>query len=136
MRKMTSCTLIAFQPDAHEVGTDPVSTRRKVKCQELSLTHSEAYQAGGTGLNPEAKLLIPYDRDYKGERALEYKGERWTVLDDDPYKDWNGVILRIRRVKGNAGDPTAPETAGGDPSPAAQDDSQVADANASQEVGE
>ena len=136
MRKMTSCTLIAFQPDAHEVGTDPVSTRRKVKCQELRLTHSEAYQAGGTGLNPEAKLLIPYDRDYKGERALEYKGERWTVLDDDPYKDWNGVILRIRRVKGNAGDPTAPETAGGDPSPAAQDDSQVADANASQEVGE
>ena len=109
MRKMTSCTLIAFQPDAHEVGTDPVSTRRKVKCQELSLTHSEAYQAGGTGLNPEAKLLIPYDRDYKGERALEYKGERWTVLDDDPYKDWNGVILRIRRVKGNAGDPTEPE---------------------------
>ena len=136
MMKMSSCTLIALSPDAHEAGQDPVSTRRKVKCQELSLTHSEAYQAGGTGLNPEAKLLIPYDRDYKGERALEYKGERWTVLDDDPYKDWNGVILRIRRVKGNAGDPTAPETAGGDPSPAAQDDSQVADANASQEVGE
>ena len=109
MRKMTSCTLIAFQPDAHEVGTDPVSIRRKVKCEELSLTLAEAYQDGGTGLNPEAKLLIQYDRDYHGERALEYKGERWTVLRDDPYKDWNGVILTIRRVKGNAGDPTEPE---------------------------
>jgi len=103
MRMMTSCVLISFSPDAHEAGTDPVSKRRKVKCQELSLTLAEATQAGGTGLNPEAKLLIPYDRDYKGERALDYKGERWEVLRDDPYKDWNGVILTIRRRKGNTG---------------------------------
>ena len=129
MRMMTGCTLIAFAPDAHEAGTDPVSTRRKVKCQELRLTLAEAYQAGGDGLNPEAKLLIPYDRDYHGERALEYKGERWTVLRDDPYKDWNGVILTIRRVKGNAGDPSTP------PDGSAQDDSQAANGNA-QEVGE
>ena len=103
MRMLTSCVLISFSPDAHEVGTDPVSVRRTVKCQELSLTQAEIYQASGTGLNPEAKLLIPYDRDYKGERALEYRGERWTVLREDPYKDWNGVILRIRRKKGNSG---------------------------------
>ena len=102
MRMMTSCTLIAFSPDAHEVGTDPVSTRRKVKCQEMSLTLADRYQAGGEGLTPEAKLLIPYDRDYKGERALEYNGERWAVLRADPYKDWNGVLLSIRRVKGNS----------------------------------
>ena len=117
MRMMTSCTLIAFRPDAHEVGTDPVEKRTKVKCQELSLTLAEATQAGGTGLNPEAKLLIPYDRDYHGERALEYKGERWTVLRDDPYKDWNGVILTIRRVKGNSGDPTEPPAV---PAPASE----------------
>ena len=103
MRKLTSCVLIAFRPDAHEVGTSPSTVRRTVKCQELSLSLAEATQAGGTGLNPEAKLLIPYDRDYKGERALEYNGERWAVLRDDPYKDWNGVILTIRRVKGNTG---------------------------------
>ena len=104
MRMMTSCVLISFSPDAHEVGTDPIGPRRTVKCQELSLSLAEVTQAYGTGLNPEAKLLIPYDRDYKGERALEYKGERWTVLRDDPYKDWNGVILTIRRDKGNSGD--------------------------------
>ena len=108
MRMLTSCVLISFSPDAHEVGTDPISQRRMVKCQELSLTQAEIYQAAGTGLNPEAKLLIPYDRDYKGERALEYKGERWTVLRDDPYKDWNGVILTIRRVKGNSSEPADP----------------------------
>ena len=103
MRMLTSCVLIAFSPDAHEVGTDPVGTRRTVKCQEMKKTLSAAYQAGGEGLNPEVRLLIPYDRDYKGERVLEYKGERWAVIDDDPYQNWNGVILTIRRVKGNTG---------------------------------
>ena len=102
MRMLTSCTLIGFSPDAHEVGTDPVSVRRTVKCQEMALNLTEVYQAGGEGLSPKAKLLIPYDRDYKGERALEYNGERWAVLRADPYKDWNGVLLSIRRVKGNS----------------------------------
>ena len=42
------------------------------------------------------------DEDYHGERELEYNGERWEVISDDPYKDYNGVILRIRRKKGNS----------------------------------
>ena len=109
MRMRTSCTLISFKPDAHEVGTDPVETRRKVKCQEMRLSLSDRTEAMGEGLAPEAKILIPFDRDYRGERELEYKGERWMVLNDDPYKDWNGVILRIRRKKGNSGDTTEPE---------------------------
>ena len=103
MRKMTSCELLTFDPDAHEVGTDPVKKRTRVKCQELTLTQAEVYQAGGEGLSPEAKLLIPYDKDYKGERELDYKGERWKVLRNDPYKEWNGVILLIRRKMGNSG---------------------------------
>ena len=103
MRKMTSCELLTFDPDAHEVGTDPVKKRRRVKVQELTLTQAEVYQAGGEGLAPEAKLLIPYDKDYKGERELDYKGERWKVLRNDPYKEWNGVILLIRRKMGNSG---------------------------------
>ena len=111
MRMMTSCTLIAYAPDAHEAGTDPVSTRRTVKCQELSLTLAETYQAGGDGLNPEAKLLIPYDRDYKGERELIYKGEHWRVIHKDPYKEYNGVILSIRRKEGNSTAYTAPAAA-------------------------
>lgn len=102
MRRMTSCVLIGFDPDAHEVGTDPVETRRTVKCQEMSLTQADIYQSGGEGLSPEAKILIQYDREYKGERELEYRGERWKVIRSDPYKDWNGVILRIRRKKGNS----------------------------------
>ena len=102
MRMMTSCTLISFKPDAHEAGTDPVCVHRKVKVQEMSLGFADRYQAGGQGLAPEARLLIPYDRDYQGERELIYRGERWKVLRSDPYKDWNGVILLIRRKAGNS----------------------------------
>lgn len=102
MRMMTSCELIAFSPDAHEVGTAVAETIRKVKVQEMSLTQADIYQAGGEGLSPDAKLLIPYDRDYKGERELIYRGERWRVIRSDPYKEWNGVILSIRRKAGNS----------------------------------
>ena len=103
MRKMTSCELLTFDPDAHEVGDDQVRLRRRVKCQELTLTQADIYQSGGEGLSPEAKLLIPYDKEYKGERELDYKGERWKVIRSDPYKDWNGVILMVRRKQGNSG---------------------------------
>ena len=103
MRMMTSCTLIAFSPDAHEVGTQAEEEQRTVKCQELSLTQADIYQSGGEGLSPEAKLLIPYDKEYKGERELIYRNERWKVIRSDPYKDWNGVILLIRRKAGNSG---------------------------------
>lgn len=99
---MSSCVLIAFSPDAHEVGEDPVSTRTTVKCQELGLTQQEKVQATGQGLEKRAKLLIPYDREYHDERELEYGGERWIVYDVDPYKEYNGVILYIRPKKGNA----------------------------------
>ena len=101
MRKMTSCDLITFSPDAHEVGTPVTESKRRVKVQEMSLTQADIYQSGGEGLSPEAKLLIPYDREYKGERELDYRGERWRVIHHDPYKEWNGVILSIRRKKGN-----------------------------------
>ena len=102
MRKMTSCELITFSPDAHEVGTPATESKRRVKVQEMTLTQADIYQSGGEGLGPEAKLLIPSDREYKGERELDYKGERWRVIRSDPYKEWNGVILSIRRKKGNS----------------------------------
>ena len=102
MRVLTSAELIAFSPDAHEVGATVQETKRTVKAQEMSLTQADIYQAGGDGLRPEAKLLIPYDKDYNGERELIYNGERWRVIRTDPYKEWNGVILAIRRKAGNS----------------------------------
>ena len=102
MRMMTSCELITFDPRAYEAGAPAEESTRRVKCQEMGLTQADVYQAGGEGLSPEAKLLIPYDRDYKGERELIYKGEHWRVIRQDPYKEYNGVILSIRRKEGNS----------------------------------
>ena len=102
MRKLVDIVLIAFSPDAHEVGTDPVGVQTPVQAEEMSLNLADITEAGGTGLKPDAKILIPMDEDYHGERELEYGGERWEVINADPYKDWNGVILRIRRIKGNS----------------------------------
>lgn len=102
MRKLVEVILLSFSPDAHEVGQDPVEKQTPVKAEELELYMAERTEAGGNGLTPEAKILIPYDRDYEGQRELIYNGERWAVLDDNPYKNWNGVILRIKRIKGNA----------------------------------
>lgn len=103
MRKLVDIVLIGFNPDAHEVGEDPVFVRTPVQAEELSLNQYDITEAGGSGPKPEAKILIPLDEDYHGERELEYNGERWDVINTDPYKDWNGVILRIRRQKGNSG---------------------------------
>ena len=103
MRMLTGIDLISFTPDAHEVGTPATETKRRVKAQEMTLTQADIYQGGGEGLNPEAKLLIPYDKDYRGDRELDYRGERWKVIRSDPYKEYNGVILSIRRKSGNAG---------------------------------
>ena len=102
MRRLVDIVLRAFSPDAHEVGEDPVSKRIPVQAEEMSLNQYYSTEAGGTGLKPEAKILIPMDEDYHGERELIYNGERWEVINADPYKDWNGVILRIRRIKGNS----------------------------------
>lgn len=102
MEKMSSCTLISFSPDAHEVGTDPVENRRKVKCTEKALGMQEAYQAMGAGLNPEKRLLIPYDKDYRWERELEYESERWRVIRVST-GEYNGVLLTIQRKDGNTG---------------------------------
>ena len=101
MRKLVDIVLISFSPEAHGVDEDPVSGLAPVQAEEMSLNLTDITEAGGTGLKPEAKILIPMDEDYHGEQELIYNGERWEVINADPYKDYNGVILRIRRVKGN-----------------------------------
>ena len=37
MEIMGTCTLISFDPDAHEAGADPVAKRTEVKCTEKTV---------------------------------------------------------------------------------------------------
>lgn len=101
MEKLSSCNLISFDPDAHEAGAAASETQRTVKVTEKAVGMNEAYQAMGLGLNPEKRLLIPYEKDYRGERELIYEGERWKVL-RVAWNEFNGVLLTIQRMSGNA----------------------------------
>ena len=101
MEKLSSCQLITFSPDAHEAGSAVSESRRTVKVTEKAVGMNEAYQAMGLGLDPEKRLLIPYDKDYRGERELIYEGERWKVI-RTAGNEYNGVLLTIQRIDGNA----------------------------------
>lgn len=100
-----SCVLIRYDPEAHEAGSAPAEIRREVKCVEKSVGMTEAYLAGGTGLVPEIRLLIPYERDYQNETELEYKGRRWTLTRPAAGGEYNGVILAIRPIDRNGRNP-------------------------------
>ena len=105
MEKLSSCVLSAFSPDAHEAGSEPEEIRRKVRCTEKDVGLTEYYQATGQGLQPEIRLLIPYERDYRGERELEYDGKRYRVI-RKVGGEYNGVMLTIQPWAGNAAEVT------------------------------
>ena len=110
MEKMGTCQLITFSPDAHEAGAAVSETMRTVKVTEKGVGMNEAYQAMGLGLNPEKRLLINYGKDYQKERELIYEGERWKVI-RTAENEYNGVILTIQRIQGNAVHIPPPEPA-------------------------
>ena len=101
METMGTCQLITFSPDAHEAGAAVSETTRTVKVTEKGVGMNEAYQAMGLGLNPEKRLLIPYGKDYNKERELIYEGDRWKVI-RTAENEYNGVLLTIQRIYGNA----------------------------------
>ena len=101
MEKLSSCQLITFSPDAHEAGSAVSESKRTVKVTEKAVGMNEAYQAMGLGLDPEKRLLIQYDKDYRGERELIYEGERWKVI-RTAGNEYNGVLLTIQRIDGTA----------------------------------
>lgn len=109
METLGSCVLIGFNPDAHEAGSAAEEIRREVKITVKDVGLNEFYQATGLGLRPEKRILIPYERDYRGERELEFNGRRWRVIRATG-GEYNGVLLTIQPWDGNAG--RAAQTAG------------------------
>ena len=101
METLSTCVLIAFRPDAHEAGSAAEEIRRTVKITVKDVGLNEFYQATGLGLRPEKRILIPYERDYRGERELEYNGRRWRVIRATG-GEYNGVLLTIQPWDGNA----------------------------------
>ena len=93
--------MIAVNPEAAGVGTDPKETRRPVYCTVRSIGQQEAYLAMGQGLNPELKVLLAHDFEYQGERLCELGGVRYEILRTYA-AETDGIELTLQRVTRNA----------------------------------
>ena len=101
MQKAEICRLIAENPAAHEVGAEMPETARKVFCTVKSIGMQEAYQAMGQGLNPELKVILKHDFEYRDEPFLEMNGRRYKII-RTYITEADGVELTCQRVTGNA----------------------------------
>lgn len=110
MTKSIVATLIQVNPAAHGVGIDPEYTERKVYATMRSVGMTEVYQAMADGLNPELKIVLTQDFEYKREplcrvRGVMYKIIRTYVTEADE------IELTLQRVDGNAADAISAEAA-------------------------
>ena len=53
-------------------------TYREVFCNVSSVTMSEFFEGGRSGLNPEYRMTLFFG-DYDGEEILEYKGKTYSI---------------------------------------------------------
>ncbi len=94
-------SLIGVNPEAEGVGLDPAELTRRVYCTVKSIGMQEAYQAMATGLNPEIKICLAHDFEYKDEPLLEYGGKRYKII-RTYITEADGIELTCQRVTGNA----------------------------------
>ena len=101
MIRAGTVTLIRESPGAHGVGPDPDEIRRKVYCTVKSIGMQEAYQAMGIGLNPELKVILRHDFEYKGEDLCELNKVRYKII-RTYVTEADGIELTLQRIAGNA----------------------------------
>ena len=95
----------SFETDENGVQR-AVRTSRSVYAQVDSITRSEFYEAGRSGLNPEFRFAV-FAGDYDGETLVEYRGKTYAVY--RTYLGRNDTLeLYVQRKggtngKGNAG---------------------------------
>lgn len=56
----------------------PTKIRKQVYCKVGSITRSEFYNAGRSGLNPDFMFTI-FAADYNGESVCEYRGKTYSI---------------------------------------------------------
>ena len=109
MVKAAIVKLIREDPAARGVGTDPRETARKVYCTVRAIGMQEAYQAMGIGLNPELKVILSQDFEYRGEELCEMNNIRYRII-RTYVTEADGIELTLQRVTGNARKLPDPET--------------------------
>lgn len=103
MDKSDVINLVKYPYVTNEYGVrvkeeTPIS--RQVFCHVDSVTQSEFFNGGATGLNPEYRITM-FRFDYDDETILEYNGEYYSIY--RTYIARNDEIeLYVERRKGNA----------------------------------
>lgn len=57
---------------------ETTTEKKKVFCQVDSVTSSEFFDGGRSGLNPEFRMTL-FKYDYGGEKLLEYNGQQYSI---------------------------------------------------------
>lgn len=79
MDRSTAIKLISEAYAEDEYGVmQPVLKKRKVFANVQSVSRTEWFEGGRSGLNPEFKMTV-FGPDYKGEQAVEYNGQTYDV---------------------------------------------------------
>ena len=101
MMKSNVVDLITVSPEAGGVGTEPAETKRTVFCTVRSIGQQEAYLAMGQGLNPELKVILAHDFEYRGEPLCELDGIRYEIK-RTYVTEADSIELTLQRVARNA----------------------------------
>ena len=80
MDRSDVCTLLKYTRTQNDAGVwvDTLSSQREVFCHVDSVTRSEFFEGGRSGLNPEYRISMFYG-DYEGEAIVLYNGLPYSV---------------------------------------------------------
>ena len=125
MDRSTPIKLIAESYAADSYGVlQKTRTKREVYANVRSVTASEWFEGGRSGLNPEYRFTL-FAPDYQGEKVLEYNGTQYGVY--RTYQARTDIIeLYTQLKKGDQYTEPAPEP---EPTPVDPDDGGEDDGN-------
>ena len=72
--------LITETASAHGVHDTVTETAREVFCTVQSVTRNEFYNALNAGVQPEIVFKLALADDYKRERVVRWKGQKYRVV--------------------------------------------------------
>ena len=88
--------LITETASAHGVHQSVTETARQVYCTVESVSRSEFYTALNAGIRPEYVFRLALAEDYRGERVVRYRGQKFRIVRTYMTQD-DGIELTCER---------------------------------------
>lgn len=102
MDRSNVISLIREEKTKNELGVYTTQRiRREVFCNVSSVTASEFFEGGRSGLNPQFRMTM-FVGDYDGEELLEYNGETFSIY-RTYLKTTDTIELYVERKGGSNG---------------------------------